>query len=122
MSAAGTDSPIKKKRTTELVLLDVLTFWHGNLPTSDIAKKLHVTAAALQDFARRNKLPRRDHVPRKKPAPMIDPTPEEIAERAAEIRARRTDSENNRLNNYRIERVEIRQYSYSSRTGIFTEM
>lgn len=123
MSNAGKDSPIvKKKRTTTLVLLDVLTLWHTSLPTSEIAKKLHVTQAALQDFGRRNKLPKRAHVPRRAQSKIIDPTPEEIAERAAEVRAWRTDSENARLTHYKQRPVEIRQYAYSSRTGMFTEM
>lgn len=121
MSAAGTDSP--KKRTTKLVLLDVLTLWHTNLPTEEIAKKLNVTQAALQDYGRRNKLPRRTHVPRRSPnTRIVDPTPEEIAERAAECRARRTETENERLTFYRQRPVEARQYSYSSRTGIFSEI
>jgi len=121
MNVPGTDSP--KKRTNKIVLLDVLRWWHGELPTEEIAKKLKVTHAALQEFARRNKLPRRTHVPRRSPnTKIVDPTPEEIAERAAEVRARRTEAENERLSFYKSHRVEIRQYAYSSQTGIFSEM
>lgn len=122
MSVHGTDSPIVKQRTKPLIMLEVLTLWHTDLPTDEIAKKLRVTTSALQDFGRRNKLPRRTHVPRRAQSKIIDPTPEEIVERAAEVRAMRTASENARLTNYKQKPVEIKQYAYSSRTGMFTEM
>lgn len=122
MSSAGTDSPIKKKRTKPLILLDVLALWHTSLHTDEIAKKLNISVNALQDFARRNKLPARSHVPRRAKSKIVDPTPEEIAERAAEVRAMRTTTEHNRLTQYKHEPVEVKQYAYSSRTGIFTEM
>lgn len=123
MSTAGTDSPIIiKKRTTILRVAVVLPLWNGNLPTSKIAKKLDVTTSAVQDFARRHHFPKRSHIERRRPSKIVDPTPEEIAERAAEVRARRTERENARLNNDKPMRVEIRQYAYDSRRGLFTEM
>jgi hypothetical protein len=51
---------------------------------------------------------------------MVDPTPEEIAERAAECRAKRTQSEDDRLRNYKSKPVEVWQYNYNPQTGIFS--
>lgn len=122
MSVHGTDSPIVKQRTKPLILLEVLALWHTSLHTDEIAKKLRVSVNVLTDFSRRNKLPKRTHVPRRSKSKIVDPTPEEIAERAAEVRAMRTASEHARLTDYKQRPVEVRQYAYSSRTGIFTEM
>ena len=120
MSAVSKDS--LNTRTHSIVLLDVLTLWHTSMPTNEVAKKLKVAPSTLQDFAKKNKLPVRKHIPRQRKTQMVDPTPEEIAERAAECRARRTETENERLTYYKQRPVEIRQYAYSSRTGIFSDI
>jgi hypothetical protein len=120
MIASGTDSPRVKKRLTDKDIPELLELWAGELPTKQIALKINVTVAALQEFARRKKFPKRAHIKRQQATEFVDPTPEEIAERAAEIRARRTAIENERSCCYKYQDVFVMQYSYSSRTGIFS--
>lgn len=121
MNTVSTDSLGKKKNKKELVLLNVLMVWHTKLTIEEVAKKLRVTPEVLLEFVQRNNLPKRPHDPRKKRAKMVDPTPEEIAARAAECLAKRADDDKNATYE-KPKRVEIKQYAYSSRTGIFTEM
>lgn len=131
MSEVSTDSlPNAKKKKPELVLLNVLTFWHTKLTVKEVAKRLRVQPEVLMEFVERNKLPRRPHDPKKPRTTKVDPeqepddpTPDEIAERAAECRAWREEKhDDEKPKRGRDNRVEIRQYAYSSRTGIFTEM
>lgn len=119
MPAVGTDA-IVRNTTNKLDIAAVRDLWLGDLQTTDIAEQLKITVAALQSFATKNRFPKRPPKTHRSNASVVDPTPEEIAQRAAEVRAKRTEQENERL--YRYRRVEVRQYSYSSRTGIFSEM
>jgi len=119
MSAVGTDLPPRSK---QLILLEVLTLWHSNLSISRIAKKLHITRERLREYAALNKFPPRPDTAKKAPQKEVDPTPEEIQIRAAEIRARRTPEENRRLSGGRYRRVEIRQYAFDGRNNSFMEI
>lgn len=120
MSASGTDLPQVKKRLTDKDIPELLELWAGDLPTKQIALKVKVTVAALQEFARKRKFPKRTHIKRQQATEFVDPTPEEIAKRAADIRARRTALENERSCCYKYREVFVLQYNYSSRTGVFS--
>ena len=124
MNTTGTDTPkTNKHRTDKLVLLDVLKFWNTDLPTTVIAKKLNVTQKELQAYGRRNKLPRRPHATQQRTRKrMIDPTPEEIAARAAECRAWRTEKENKKFTTKCQQPVTARQYGYIACDNVFVEI
>jgi hypothetical protein len=109
------DIPLKKLRQ----------LWTTQRATEEIAILLKVSLPYLQAFARRHNLPKREHVnrqPRKNGVAEVDPTPEEIVARAAECRARWTDNEYARNGGCRHKRVELRSYSFDSRSFCFSEM
>jgi len=119
MSAVGTDSPPRGK---QLILLEVLTMWRSDLSISRIAKKLHITTGRLREYAALNNFPPRPDTAKKAKKKEVDPTPEEIQIRAAEVRARRTPEEDRRLSGNRYRRVEIRQYDFDGRNNTFSEI
>jgi hypothetical protein len=119
MAAAGTEA-IVRNTTSNLDVETVREMWLSELHTHEIASQLNVTAAALQYFTRKHQFPKRPSKSHKSNASVVDPTPEEISARAAEIRAKRTEQEEARM--YRYARVEIRQYSYNGRAHAFAEM
>jgi transposase len=92
----------------------LLRLWSQPLEIREIAEALGVGESFVGKLARRYKLPKRatqkvtDNGMR-----VDDPTPEEIAERAAWCRARRQEVAER-------ERVEIKAYHYDSHTGLFT--
>lgn len=88
--------------------------WTGPLEIREIAEQLGLRESFVGKLARRYKLP---HRPKRKAVDngrrVDDPTPEEIAERAAWCRERRSQVTDDK-------RVEIRTYHYDDRTGIYT--
>jgi len=122
MTEIAKDRPPKGK-PPRISITQLKKLWLTNKTTEEIAVSLRISLSYLQSFARQHGLPKRTHVPRKRirPAGEIDPTPEEIIARCAEVRARWTEREWNR-NLFRPKPVEIQQYSYDSRTGIFSDV
>ena len=59
--------------------------WLAGETYDQMAKRFGVSSSTIHVWSRRYKLPRR---PKPMPHRSVDPTPEEIAERAAECRAR----------------------------------
>jgi hypothetical protein len=88
--------------------------WSQPLEIRQIAERLGVRESFVGKLARRYKLPKRaTHKAVDNHMRADDPTPEEIAERAAWCRARRQEVVER-------ERVEIKAYHYDSHTGLFT--
>jgi transposase-like protein len=89
----------RKQWTCDLAVLQRL--WAAGKTHIEIAAALGCAEKQVEQLRRRHALPRR---PRKQAPVTVDPTPEQIAERAAECRARRPEVIE------RHARVEIRQY------------
>jgi transposase len=89
--------------------------WNKNVEARVIAQRLGVRETYITKLASRFKLPKR--LPKKAEnhgMSVSDPTPEEIAERAAEVRARRPVVEDDGT-------VEIRCYCFDARHAVYTE-
>lgn len=104
----GMESP-ERRGKVDLALLFQL--WHSELVKDEIARRLGISVSHLSVLKNKHHLPKRSTARRQCD---VDPTPEEIEERAAECRARRVHSERMHPS------AGIRTYRYSSRTGIFT--
>jgi Trp operon repressor len=102
-------TPAHKRQSLDVALLFKL--WASDMVKAEICQKLGVSVSHLSVLAKRHHLPKRRPV---KCQSDVDPTPEEIEERAAKCRARRVHSERMHPS------AGIRTYRYSSRTGIFT--
>jgi hypothetical protein len=89
--------------------------WNRNVEARVIAERLGVRETYVSKLAARFKLPKR--LPQKAEnngRTVADPTPEEIAERAAQIRARRPVVEDDGT-------VEIRCYAFDARHAVYSE-
>jgi hypothetical protein len=92
--------------------------WNRNVEVRVIAERLQVREGYVSNLAKRYGLPKRDrrtlcqHTERETVAE-DDPTPEEILDRAAELRARRKDQQHR-------QHVEIRAYHFDGRSSTFT--
>ena len=102
-------TPAHKRQPLDVALLFQL--WNSDMVKAEICQRLGVSVSHLSVLAKRHHLPKRRPV---KCQSDVDPTPEEIEERAAECRARRVHSEQMHPS------AGIRQYRYSTRTGVFT--
>lgn len=99
-------------KTVDIPLLYQL--WSQPLEIRQIAEALGVGESFVGKLARKHKLPKRaNHKHVDNGMQLDDPTPEQIAERAAWCRARRQEVVER-------ERVEIKAYHYDSHTGLFT--
>lgn len=105
---------VRKPKQVDVPLLFKL--WQEPLEIREIAERLGVGESFVGKLARKHKLPKRatqrveDNGMR-----VDDPTPEQIAERAAWCRARRQEVVER-------DRVEIKAYAYDSHTGLFHAM
>lgn len=120
------DRPLKR-HVPEISRKKLKQLWKTQRKTEEIAILLNVSLPYLQALARRYKLPKRLHIEHRrgrKPngTPEIDPTPEEIMTRAAEMRARWTERDYERNNCYKVEPVSIRSYSFDGRMVGFAEI
>jgi hypothetical protein len=68
--------------------------WVQRLHVEEIAKRLHVTTADVYRFARFHRLPKRERVCVREEQ---DPTPEQIEERKAQIKARHMELMRSRI-------------------------
>lgn len=122
MTEIAKDRPAKKD-VPEIPLKKLRQLWSTQRPTEEIAIYFKVSLAYLYSFAKRHDLPRRTHVARRRPESVEpDPTPEEIALRAAEVRARWTTEEYTRNCCYKPKRVEMQTYSFDGRFVAFNEI
>ncbi len=103
---------VRKPKQVDVPLLFKL--WQEPLEIREIAERLGVGESFVGKLARKHKLPKRatqrveDNGMR-----VDDPTPEQIAERAAWCRERRSHVAEDKP-------VEIRAYHYDDRTGLYT--
>lgn len=109
--------PARPHGVRQLKQVDVpllFKLWSQPIEIREIAEIMGIRESFVGKLARRYALPARA---RKKPEDqgmrVNDPTPEEIAERAAWCRARRPVQDEQ-------QHVELRQYTYDDRNGVFT--
>lgn len=103
---------VRRLKQVDVPLLFKL--WSQPLEVREIADRLGILESFVGKLARRYKLPKRaTQKPQDQGMRVNDPTPDEIAERAAWCRARRATEQE-------VERVEIRTYAYDDRNGVFT--
>jgi hypothetical protein len=108
--------PRQRSRIKNIVDVPLLfELWGRNVEVRLIAERLGVRETYITKLATRFKLPKR--MPQKAEnngRTVVDPTPEEIAERAAQIRARRPVVEDDGT-------VEIRCYAFDARHAVYSE-
>lgn len=108
--------PRQRSRIKNIVDVPLLLeLWGRNVEVRLIAERLGVRETYITKLATRFKLPKR--MPQKAEnngRTVADPTPEEIAERAAEVRARKPVIEDDGT-------IEIRCYSYDVRRAVYQE-
>lgn len=104
----GMESPERRGKVDVALLFQL---WHSDSVKDEIARRLGISVSHLSVLKNKHKLPTRTTARRQCD---VDPTPEQIEERKAECLARRVMVEKT------YPRPGIRQYRYSSRTGVFT--
>lgn len=109
---AGTKTP---------TMQDLLKYWYEDISIEDIAKKLGVTVGKIYALRRRYKLPKRSPLD-KKGVVEYEPTPEEIREITAGIRAEWTETQeiSRRVGWKHTEAWTPPTFSYNTRTGLFS--
>ena len=95
--------------------------WHSSMSNSELCRHLRVTSGTLWSLGKKYGLPHRGTLPGGKRTQQVDPTPEEIAERAAECRARRPVEEQARDEAAGRCRWEMPCYAFSRRDLAFSE-
>jgi hypothetical protein len=120
MTELTKDRPIKI-RVPKIPLKKLKQLWETQRKTEEIAVHLGISTSHLHTLAKRHNLPKRTHLNVKRRGTAdVDPTPEEIAIRAAECRARWTDADYNRSHCYKSGSVEMKSYSFDSRSFAFS--
>lgn len=89
----------------------LLGLWNQGLTLIEMGIALECSASTVATLVKEHRLPPRERINRQIPA---DPTPDEIAQRAAECRAKRPPQEE------RHDRVEIKTFAYDTNTRTFT--
>jgi len=107
-------------RADEIDFFTLLDFWRSELTTDEIAKKLGISRSRLFLLARKHKLASRKIRRIVRPR-TVDPTPEEIIERAARIRAEWSESEEKRRRRGRLDVVtwSVPSYTYDTQEKSF---
>ena len=100
---------------------EFVRLWYSEASLAEVCETLGITGGSLWHLQSKLGLPARGR-PRDTQRRPGDPTPEEIKERAAECRKKRTKEEQAR--NDRIGRIdyEIPAFAYNCRNGSFREM
>lgn len=111
----GLPKRTNKGRVKEVDVPLLFELWNRNVEVRVIAERLGVRETYVGKLAARFKLPRRrPEKAENNGRTVADPTPEEIEERAAEIRARRPVVEDDGT-------VEIRCYAYDPMRAVYRE-
>ena len=106
-------------RNTPVDTLRLWKLWQTNVPYDDICTELKISKSQLFRVARQRGLKSRPRPPRSG-KPIVDPTPLEIRQRSAAIRASWSpEEENSRRVGWKNRAVSAHRYSYDSRDGIF---
>jgi hypothetical protein len=111
----GLPRRVSKGKTKQIDVPLLFKLWGREVEVREIAHVLGVSEAYVGRLARKHHLPKR--LPQKAEnngRTVADPTPEEIAERAAEIRARRPVAQDDGT-------VEIRCYAFDARHAVYSE-
>jgi len=100
---------------------EFVRLWFSDASLAEICETLGITGGSLWHLQNKHRLPARGR-PRDTQRRPDDPTPEEIEQRAAECREKRTKEEQAR--NERIGRIDyaIPAFAYHCRSGSFREM
>lgn len=124
MTEIATDRPVNNavKETSAKKLKQL---WRTQKTRSEIAFELCITLKTLKTLETKYNLPPKPagrRAGRKSFEKEVDPTPEEIAARAAEVRERWTDRDAARSIGYRYKNVEIRLYSFDQTSVSFSDV
>lgn len=100
----------------------LFALWATTMTADEIQKELGISHNKLYSLARHHKLPHR-HIPKKSKSRIrsreSDPTEEEIAQRAAEIRANWSDQEYERRAGKKSSQWQAPAYTYAATTNTF---
>jgi hypothetical protein len=111
---------------SQIVDFDVPTLfrlWAAGLPQGEICDQLGIRSGSFYIVKRRYKLPPRARAKQRPTQSEPDPTAEEIAERAAEQRAKWSPEEEERRRIGRgVERVALREYQFDRRNFALTAL
>ena len=111
----GLPSRPKSRKKNDIDVPLLFELWGRNVESRVIAERLGVRETYVSKLAARFKLPRRRPEKAENNGRAVnDPTPLEIEQRAAEMRARRPVVEDDST-------VEIRCYAYDPRRGVYHE-
>jgi electron transfer flavoprotein alpha/beta subunit len=123
MTEIAKDRPAKGV-IPEIPFKKLRQLWLTQRKTEEIATELQVSLPYLYTLAKRYNLPKRTHVKktmRPRGSKEVDPTPEEIVARAAEVRARWTEQEYARNSCYKPQRAELKTFMFHNATTSFLE-
>lgn len=109
MANAGTDSPV----VLPVSVRDFTKLWRSDRTVEDVAVEIGVTPDEVRAIAKQCNLK-----PKKSDGPDI--SPEELQQRAAEVRAGWSEQERRQRIVYKTRSAGFHTYQYDSRTGIFT--
>lgn len=102
-------------RSVDIPLL--FRLWTHNVPSSEICERLSISRTKLFTLCDRHALPKRPRISRG--VSSQDPTEDEIAERAAQIRESWTPAEAAKRSGLRPAPVEVRSYVFDGRDAVF---
>lgn len=113
-----------KKAAKTVHLPDLYRLWNSERTTQQVHEELGISYSQLMRLVAQHKLGKK---PRLQPEIETDPTPEEIAERAAAIRLARESkgrlhATSHGSRTFTEPRWTAPSYSYNERTGIFRHM
>jgi hypothetical protein len=102
---------------------ELFLLWNSEMTNTELCEHFQITGGSLWSLRVKHKLPIRPRVvhrdTQRRPK---DPTPEEIAERAAEQRARRCKEEQARMEKMGRTEWEMPAYAFNSRDFSYTRM
>lgn len=107
----------------EVDVQELFRLWHSPMTNTELCEHFQITGGSLWSLRVKYALPIRPRVcnrdTQRRPD---DPTPEEIAERAAECRARRTKEEKKRMEKMGRTDWELPAFAFNGRDCSFSKM
>lgn len=109
--------------TREVNVQELFRLWHSEMTNTELCEHFQITGGSLWSLRKKHGLPIRPRVTNRDTLRRPDdPTPEEIVERAAECRARRTKEEKRRMEKMGRTEWEMPAYAFNGRDMAFTRM